>query len=85
MDDRPEILPGLELIWDAFAQLHNARPTGFGPSPIPMESIESWMRIHGVESVEDRARTLRLIQSMDVAWCEWANEKADHGNAKSGN
>ena len=35
-------------LWGVFAQLGRSRPTGFGPSALSFQEIESWQRLYNV-------------------------------------
>jgi hypothetical protein len=73
--NRPELYEDLEGVWDAFVELSETRPTGFGA--ISYVEIESWLRLRG--GVTDRAAFVYLIRALDRAWRKWQNE---HGKTE---
>lgn len=48
------------------------RPQGFGPSPIPLQEIESYCRVFGVADVDE---FVCLIREMDAEYLTWARSK----------
>lgn len=46
--DLPLIPPGTEGILQAFYDLHATRPSGLGPSAIPLSEIHAWQEVMAV-------------------------------------
>ena len=84
LEDKPELYGDLQMVWDAFNDLHRARPVGFGASPIPLSSIMSWLDIHGIGG-DSAVEIYELISAMDGVWLNWARnkEKQDADSASS--
>ena len=74
----------MQPYWRAFAELHRHRPTGFGPSPIPVVKIAAWLDLHQVHGLEDRLEYLDLIGVLDTEWLAWAvKRKEEKGKANA--
>lgn len=66
----------MQLYWNAFWRLHKSRGSGFsGPSPISIESIQSYCEIQGIQSTEKVCRIIDYIQAMDNKVMEIAEKK----------
>jgi hypothetical protein len=64
--EREELLPGVEIVWQAFADLTNDRSSGLGAiSGIPFLSIDAWARRYRVAEV-DFGRFHYLLKAMDA-------------------
>jgi hypothetical protein len=78
----PELLLGLEIYWEAYAELTTCRPMSFGgPLPIPWTAIISYAH----ECRFDASQTDNLIffvKHMDKTFLTWC-EKRDGNNKKS--
>jgi hypothetical protein len=81
LEERPMLVPWLELPWKAFLDLHRHRPTGWGASPLPLESIVAWMDLHGVD---DRAQMFELISALDAEWLEVVRKKEQQNDNARG-
>lgn len=65
--DRPSLLPGLQLYFDAFADLDKDRPTLLGGiGAIPFTSIDAYARRVGIDAPDEFRLFMQLIQHMDA-------------------
>lgn len=70
----PPLAPRLAIVWSAFWELNSCRQAGMTLGPIPWTAIDRWAESEGLA---DRERFRRLIRSLDIAFVEAADEKAD--------
>ncbi len=82
IDHAPELYDDLAEVWTAFVELSEARPAGWGLSPIPWTEIEAWLRLHGVRRPQDQDDYATLIRGMDRTWLAWQRQH-EHGQAQS--
>lgn len=69
--DRPNLLPGLEVVWAAFWDLNGDRQMGFGAvGDVPFLAIDAWARRYGVPD-SDFPRLHGLLKAMDAAYRSW--------------
>jgi len=74
MDPEPELPPVFQYLWDWFAELHEARGGGFGPSPLTWPEIDFWasrMR------VDPTPWELRVIKRLDKVWLKSCSDKPE--------
>jgi hypothetical protein len=72
--NRPNLLPGLEVVWAAFWDLCGDRAIGFGAvGDIPFLAIDAWARRYGVPDA-DFGRLHSLVKAMDAAYRNWKPE-----------
>jgi hypothetical protein len=64
MENAPELLPGLELYYDAFYALDSDRPVGMTEGRIPRRSIRDYALDYGF-SDEQREFLYYAIREMD--------------------
>lgn len=72
LENAPELLPGLELYWQAFMELSSCRTTGMGEGPIPWTAVNSWCVRH---CIEDFDLVYFHVRSMDITFLEFQAEK----------
>ncbi len=59
--------PGLQLYFDAFADLDKDRPIGLGGiGAIPFTSVDAYARRLGIDAPDDFRMFMQLIQRMDA-------------------
>jgi hypothetical protein len=82
--DWPDVYDDLAFVWKAFWDLSRARPTGFGPAPIPPSDILAWMQIYQLPP-DQRAEFYELLTAMDEEWMVWASKESERkrGNSKA--
>jgi hypothetical protein len=79
----PEIHFGLELYWDAYAELSTARPATFsGIAPIPWGVIADYAMVYDFD--EEQTRLLHyFVRELDAEFLKWNERKADaNGNVQ---
>lgn len=82
LENQPELLVESQLVWQAFWDLHQTRPSGFDHGAVPFVELKAWMDLHCIESPEERVSFVRLIRAMDAAWFEWVRERQEKKEAK---
>ena len=71
----PELLPGLELYFVAFQDLHTCRSAGFDVGPIAWLDIDRYADQGGLD--EDQRQDLHHhVRAMDNAYLAWARQQA---------
>lgn len=83
--NKPNLLPGLLLFWQAFNELEDDRPEGFsGQGRIPWRSKNDYLRAHHWDDdATFCARFRTYLSKMDNAYMAFYSEKAKHEKAKS--
>lgn len=71
--DKPVLLSGLSLFYDAFWDVATCRPSP--GSLIPWTAINSWAEAKGLDE-ETRGLLHRYIRKMDLAFLEWLRSKS---------
>lgn len=74
--DPPELWPGLEFFFEAWRTLSMSRQQGFGPGPIPFESVLAYADYRQIAG-DELDELLHHIQAMDRAYLIHVNAKAD--------
>jgi len=73
---RPEMLTGSGRYLEAFWTLSRGRGQGLsGPLPIAVSEVLAYLTMIEEYSVSERLRILRLIQSLDGAYLDYAASK----------
>ncbi len=75
IENAPSLFMGLELFWEAYADLSTCRPVSFGgPLPIPWSAIRDYAEAHDFD--EEQAETLELlVRRMDSEFLKWHEAK----------
>jgi hypothetical protein len=85
LENRPDVFEDLTEVWEAFWELAETRPAGFGPGAIPFAEIVAWLNLHGVTRRQDREDYAYLIRALDRAWLNrWCNEHGEKGKSGAG-
>lgn len=74
IEEAPELLPGLEIYFEAFGELSTCRPfIGMDgvPGPIPWDKMRDWGRQTGFEA-EELEYFLRMLRALDDEYLIWA-------------
>jgi len=71
--NKPEVLPHLFPIWEAFWFLHPSRPQGMAPGAIPLTEMISYFRLMGL--TVDLPGKVLLLRSLDVEFLLKIGEK----------
>jgi hypothetical protein len=69
IQNAPQLFLGLEIYWQAFADLSSCRAIGWGAGPIPYTAIVDYARAWGLDT-ED---TAFFMSEMDRVYMEKAN------------
>ena len=79
LDNRPELLPGLDFYFTAYRELSYDRPVGMALGPIPWSSIIKWGELHGITDLDDLDVLIHHIRAMEnaIASHEARREKAN--------
>ena len=75
IQDKPQLMPGLELFFTAFVDLNTCRG-GMGDGPIPWIVIQEYcdyIEVHG----EQRMRMHACVRAMDIVFLEHHRKKID--------
>lgn len=85
LQDEPDLLPGLVIIWEAFAMTTSSRSYGkrYGregreyivAEAIHLSEIAAYCDLAGVACFELRKQIARLVQKMDDAYRTYVNPK----------
>lgn|SRR5690606_30045857 len=81
LDNRPELLPGLDFYFTAYRELRYDRPVGMAMGPIPWSSIIKWGELHGITDLDDLAVLEHHIRAMENALYEY-QDRREKANAK---
>lgn len=81
LQDRPTLLIGLDLYFDAFTDLSTCRQIGMSVGPIPYTAIIEYSRVHGFD-YETSQLLLRYISEMDSAYLRYQYKKVDSETKK---
>lgn len=78
----PQILPGLEMYYEAFSELSTCRSTGMGIGPIPWTAIDQYGLRHGF--CDDGFEYLvRMVRALDDAFLAYSQKKAKEEAAQN--
>lgn len=75
LQNAPELLPGLDLYYEAFFALNSCRGMG---GPIPWTAIREYANYMGVEA-DEFDRLVLLIREMESERDQYLEEKKDKG------
>jgi hypothetical protein len=74
LEDRPELMAGLEPYFETFALLSPSRSVHMGGAgAIPVTELKAYLEIEGITDAEERRTHLRLLRAMDETYLDWAN------------
>lgn len=77
LENRPELDPGLEPYFEAFALLSPSRPIHLGGAgAIPVAEIAAYLDLEAIADPEERRAHLRLVRAMDEIYLAWAQRRA---------
>ena len=77
LKNRPALSQWVIEYWEAFQNLGNSRTMQQGGvGPIPLTEIVAWMDVIYLRDVDERMRTVRMIQSLDKVYCKHVNDRA---------
>lgn len=72
--EAPQILPGLELYYEAFTELSSSRNSGMSIGAIPWTAIDRWAERYEIEE-DDFERLAIYIRMLDAEFIKFANKK----------
>jgi hypothetical protein len=75
----PQLLPGLELYYNAFMDLTSCRQMGFGEGPISWLSVAEYCAVHSIEG-DQREELFYHIREMDTAYLELRAKQSKRGS-----
>lgn len=71
LERMPKIFPDVRWVLEGFEALNRRRSYGFsGPLSITYESIEAYLRLHGIQKEDDVELFLLVIPQLDDLWME---------------
>jgi hypothetical protein len=77
LEERPELFPHLDMVWQAFFDASNARQIGFGGvGGLPPSEIEAEIRRFRIESWEEQEDFRFLLRALDNEYLAYQAEKA---------
>lgn len=69
LDERPELFPDIQWIWEAFQVLGRSRPYGYGgPLPIPTSEVLAYCQLRGIHTWDDREDLIYFVNVLDNEW-----------------
>lgn len=74
LESRPLLFPGLRQVWLAFDELHGTRGYTFGPQPIQLSEIASWLDLQGIFDPDTRREYSLYVMAMDSTYLTWYAE-----------
>ena len=88
LESKPDLYDDLRPLWQAFWQLSRCRPSGWGPSAIPVSEIVAYLDLRHITDPDTRVEWADLIAVMDNEWLRWAVDqqkeaKADHAKNRT--
>lgn len=78
----PQILPGLEMYYEAFTELSTCRPMGMSIGPIPWTAIDQYGLRHGFEA-DGFEYLVRMVRALDDAFLAYSQRKAKEEAAQN--
>lgn len=77
LQNRPTLSQWVIEYWEAFQLLGNSRiPHQGGVGPIPLTEIVAYLDTIFLVDVDERLKTVKMIQSLDKVYCKHINERA---------
>lgn len=77
----PELLPGLQFVFEAFGELNTTRAMGQVEGPIPWTAIREYAEVYDVRGDEFDEFNY-LIRAMDLEYMSFRSEELKRQNAK---
>lgn len=75
LDDEPDLFKDLIQYWQAFHVLSSSRSSGMSIGAIPLSAYESYFRIFGIDSLEERLNYIKFVGILDNEFLEYQREK----------
>jgi len=80
LENRPILLPGLDVYFNAYRDLSYDRPIGMDVGPIPWSSIVKWCQYNNIHDINDIDTCIRYIRKLEQV----DHELKDKKGAKNG-
>lgn len=77
--NRPQLIPGLELYWRAYADMTSDREVGMGVGPIPWTAMHLWAVRHNIRG-DDFDRLVLVLRGMDAVFMAHQAKKQKKGS-----
>ncbi len=77
ISNAPELLPGLELYYEAFVDLSTCRPLGMSEGPIPYRDIVAYFDRLDLLDEDQHWAGIRIIRKMDAAYMKYRSDEHD--------
>ncbi len=74
--NKPDIIAGLEMYWQAFTDLNTSRELGMAEGPIPWTAIDQWATRHRIVG-EDFDRLVIILRGMDAAYLKHRSKSSN--------
>ena len=85
LENRPELEPGLEPYFEAFALLSPSRAIHMGGAgAIPVAEIKAYLDLEAIDDPDERRAHLRRLRAMDETYLAWAQRRAGSGKEEKG-
>ncbi len=75
LQDRPVLLPGLDVYFKAYQDLSFDRNIGMTVGPIPWSSIIKWCEVHGVYDINEIDTCVRYLRALEKVDFDLAERK----------
>lgn len=82
MENRPEVIVGLDLYWKAFTDLMSERELGMAEGPIRWTAMSEWAARRGIYG-DDFERFVYLMREMDSTYMDYRGRKSKRDAAKT--
>jgi len=83
LDEEPDLFDDLTAYWSAFHILSSSRSVGMGVGAIPLPAYESYFRIMGIDSLEERFEYIKFVGILDSEYLKWNGEQHEKERKKS--
>lgn len=74
MENAPELLPGLDLYYNAFVALERERPVGMSAGHIPRRATQEYAEDYGLDDDQMELLHYAIVQMDDVI-TEWRSKQ----------
>lgn len=82
IENKPQVLLGLELYWKAFVDLSADRDIGMAEGPIPWSAVHLWAERHEIYG-DEFERLWHIIHEMDATYMEHRGKEMKKGSGKA--
>lgn len=78
IEEKPELLPGLEFYWKAFWELSTCRQVTTAEGPIPWDAMYFWAEKHDIND-EEFDRFVTVLKNVDNDYLKYRQKKTGLG------